>query len=228
LRDEVTYWNPQLRVLNFAEPAPLPYETLPWGPRTVRERITALAALAEFHLPSSAPRAPLVIVTSSAWMAPAPRQDFLRACRSLTPGASASLDSLARDWTDMGYLHEPFVLEPGQFSRRGGILDVWPPAEPAPARLEFFGGEIDTLRGFDPGSQRSTGKITALRVTPAREMLARDLAQHKAGPAGDWPSIEATSEAEASPRAPAPSSTRRGSIRLPASSTTCPRVRCWP
>ena len=63
------------------------------------------------------------------------------------------------------------MLEPGQFSHRGGILDVWTPSEPDPARLEFFGDEIDTIRAFNPATQRTTRNLNELLVTPAREVL---------------------------------------------------------
>jgi transcription-repair coupling factor (superfamily II helicase) len=63
------------------------------------------------------------------------------------------------------------VLEPGQFSHRGGLLDVWPPTEPYPVRLDFFGDEIDTIRRFDPASQRTVETLEALLITPAREFL---------------------------------------------------------
>ena len=206
LRDDIAAWNPDVRVLSFAEPAPLFYEPLPWGPRTIRERLATLAALADYNLPAREPPPPLVVVASvRSWMIPTlPRQDYLRACRHLTPGASASLDSLVRDWSEIGYMHEPFVLEPGQLSRRGGILDVWPPAEPAPIRVEFFGGEIDTLRRFDASSQRSIEKIGGVRITPAREMLARDLARRQSESPEDWPTIDASAQAAGASVAPGP------------------------
>ena len=63
------------------------------------------------------------------------------------------------------------LLLPGYFSRRGGILDVWPPAEKYPVRLDFFGDEIETIRSFDPATQRTFKNRTEVLVTPAREIL---------------------------------------------------------
>ena len=80
-------------------------------------------------------------------------------------------DALLRSWVEIGYQPADIVVEAGQFSRRGGILDIWPPAEPYPVRLEFFGDEIDTLRRFDPATQRTLKKLEQLLVTPAREVL---------------------------------------------------------
>ncbi len=63
------------------------------------------------------------------------------------------------------------VEQPGQFSMRGGVLDIYPSTENGPVRLEFFGDEIDSLRAFDPASQRSHGAIPAVTLYPAREIL---------------------------------------------------------
>jgi transcription-repair coupling factor (superfamily II helicase) len=62
-------------------------------------------------------------------------------------------------------------VEFGQFSRRGGLLDIWPPTEPFPLRLEFFGDVLDTLRSFDPSSQRSMRPADRLLICPAREFI---------------------------------------------------------
>jgi transcription-repair coupling factor (superfamily II helicase) len=67
------------------------------------------------------------------------------------------------------------VLEPGQFSHRGGLLDVWPSIEANPVRLDFFGDEIETIRQFDPATQRTVEKLESILVTPAREFLADTL-----------------------------------------------------
>ncbi len=178
-RDEIRAWNPGLEPLIFAEPAPLFYETSPWGPRTVRERITCLARLGEYSLAGGRTPRPLVVIAPSrALITPTiPPREFLSAVRILSPEQTAPPGKLARDLVALGYRMESLVVEPGQASRRGGILDVWPPAESAPARIEFFGDTIDTLRPFDPATQRTQAKTDRLRITPARELLPRDLAR---------------------------------------------------
>ena len=79
-----------------------------------------------------------------------PRRDYLKACKKISVNQDVKSDALLRSWTEMGYQRVNTVLEPGQFSKRGGILDVWPPAEKLPIRLDFFGDEIETIRQFDP------------------------------------------------------------------------------
>ncbi|MDE3089078.1 MAG: transcription-repair coupling factor, partial [Chloroflexota bacterium] len=71
----------------------------------------------------------------------------------------------------LGYEYEVVVETPGAFSRRGGILDVWPPANAQPVRVEFVGDEIASLRAFDPATQRSAQEIDALTIVPASEAL---------------------------------------------------------
>ncbi|ALX49438.1 transcription-repair coupling factor [Lentibacillus amyloliquefaciens] len=75
---------------------------------------------------------------------------------------------------DMGYEHVSMVSTPGEFSRRGGIIDIYPVTETHPVRIELFDDEIDSIRHFDAESQRSLEKQQAIRVDPATEMLLTD------------------------------------------------------
>lgn len=191
LRDEISTWDPTLRIQLFGEPSPLFYEAAPWGQRTIRERISTLSSLAEYSTGSQGTWSPLLVLTSlRAWMTPTlPRQEFVGNTRVVAPGAKASLDELLRFAVDLGYQGYPYVMEPGQFSRRGGIADLWPPADPQPARIEFFGETIETLRHFDPATQRSTDPVSSLSITPAREALDRDLKPLRAQAGGPWSTL---------------------------------------
>ncbi len=68
-----------------------------------------------------------------------------------------------------GYMREDPVTAVGEFSMRGGIVDVWPPGREAPVRLEFFGDTVDSLREFDPENQLSTSQLKAVEVPPMQE-----------------------------------------------------------
>jgi len=81
------------------------------------------------------------------------------------------LNKLMHDWVDMGYEGASIVTEPGMFSRRGGILDIFPLSSRSPIRIEFFGDEIETLRAFDPATQRSTETLKTVSIVPAREAM---------------------------------------------------------
>lgn len=172
--DELGFWVKSPRY-HFAEPNPLFYEQAAWGVTTRRDRLQALTALSSFHLPfTQKPDSPPIVITSvrSLMTRTMPRRDFLKACKKLSVNQSIQPDSLLRSWAEIGYQRVNTVLEPGQFSSRGGILDIWATAETMPVRLDFFGDEIETIRRFDPASQRTIEKLESLLVTPAREYLA--------------------------------------------------------
>src|SRR5699024_6773835 len=89
----------------------------------------------------------------------------------LAPGQSLDRDAFARDLVELGYQNAPLVEDPGAFAVRGAIVDLWPPAAPAPVRIELFGDEIESLRAFDPQNQRTNATLESLSVPPAREVL---------------------------------------------------------
>ncbi len=174
LHDELAFWLPDASRYIFSEPNPLFYEEAAWGTTTRRERLQTLTALALYHLPFvEKPSFPPIIITSARALMTRtlPRRDFLKASKQLKVGQSISLNSLLEEWVRIGYQPSDTVLEPGQFSHRGGLLDLWPQSEPRPVRLDFFGDEIDTIRRFDPGSQRTIDKLESVLITPAREYL---------------------------------------------------------
>ncbi|HSB66213.1 MAG TPA: DEAD/DEAH box helicase, partial [Anaerolineales bacterium] len=179
LADELALWAPQLPRLFFPEPTPLFYENAPWGLTTRRDRLSVLTTLAGFHIPGSPKQSPpIVIAPVRAVMARTlHRRDFLKALRTIKVGHTIQPDELLRAWVTLGYERSNIVVSPGQFSRRGGILDVWTPSTDQPVRIEFFGDEIDTLRRFDPASQRTIDTVDRVSISPAREFLSPDPAR---------------------------------------------------
>jgi transcription-repair coupling factor (superfamily II helicase) len=173
LADEMALWAPKQTRLFFPEPSPLFYENAPWGLTTRRDRLMVLTMLAGYHIPGGEkPAPPIIIAPIRAVMARTlPRREFLKAFRTIKIGQVVHPEELLRAWVSMGYEHTNIVVSPGQFSRRGGILDIWTPALEQPVRVEFFGDEIDTLRRFDPASQRTVGTIDRLAISPAREFI---------------------------------------------------------
>jgi len=90
---------------------------------------------------------------------------------TLRKGDTVDMEWLVRRLVELGYEREEMVAQRGQFSRRGGILDIFPVHADEPVRLEFFGDEIDRLQPFDPDSQRASGQQSDCVITPAREVL---------------------------------------------------------
>ncbi len=174
-REEMRTWMGNTALLPlFAEPTPLFYEQAAWGASTRQERLQALTILARYHLPSvEKPAAPVVIFTSvrALMTRTLPRRDFLKACKRIVPSLSFPLPSLLRWAVQAGYEPVNVVTSIGQIAHRGGIVDIWPPASPLPLRLDFFGDEIESLRTFDPLTQRTIGSESAVLLTPAREYL---------------------------------------------------------
>ena len=179
LTEELALWAPDAMRLIFPEPNPLFYENAAWGESTRRDRLLVLTSLAAYHIPGTPPppAPPLIIAPARAVMTRTiPRRAFLSAARTLKTGQTVRLEELARAWFGLGYESVHTVISPGQFARRGGILDLWPLSESHPVRIEFFGDEIETLRFFDPATQRTlpAGKTSGpqrILVTPAREYL---------------------------------------------------------
>ena len=164
-------------VFDFPEPDPLFYERIPWSAETIAARLSALAALGRGVQSSpgvqlNAPTAPIIVTTIRAVMQrTVPPADFVAGMRTLRRGESVNLTELLSALVALGYEYEAVVETPCAFSRRGGILDVWVPAHPLPIRIEFVGDEIDSLRAFDPATQRSAQELKAVTLTPASEAL---------------------------------------------------------
>lgn len=85
----------------------------------------------------------------------------------ITQGEHRTIDSLKESLDSLGYESVRFVAEPGEFASRGGIFDIYPYTSDYPVRLEFFGDEIESIREFDPDSQRSIAFLNDARFTPA-------------------------------------------------------------
>jgi len=136
------------------------------------ERLEALATLALYE---GGGEAPLIVASALAIMSKTvPHRDFVAACHTLQLGMAAQPVELLRRWQSIGYETQDIVEVPGTMSKRGGIIDVFPPSSQSPVRIEFSGNQIESLRCFDPESQRSTSPISSLLITPARELIPQD------------------------------------------------------
>jgi transcription-repair coupling factor (superfamily II helicase) len=174
MHEEFSFWNNKSKNHIFTEPAPLFYEKSGWSPETRYERLDTLSDIVQFHLPSKQVAfTPSVIFTSvkSLMTKTIPRRDFIRNSFLLNLNQKIIINELIQKLLKIGYEPTEIVVSGGQFSRRGGILDIWPTSFQNPVRIEYFGDEIDTLRIFDPASQRSLEKIDMVYVPPAKEVL---------------------------------------------------------
>ncbi len=177
LADEIRQWAMAPEMVHlFAEPDAGPYERIFWSWETRQQRLSTLLALNE----RQAPGRPLIVVASLAALRQKtiPSQAIARHMRTLRPGQSLNIEKFTRLLSEIGYEAAGLVDRPGLFSRRGGILDLYPPHMTWPLRVDLFGDEIDTLRLFDPATQRTLpdrefAYPQRVTVGPAREVLPR-------------------------------------------------------
>jgi transcription-repair coupling factor (superfamily II helicase) len=144
----------------------LPFERLIGDALTTQQRMQALIAMVERE------RTPLVICSIRALSQfVIPPKELSAAILSLQTNQEIDLGMMLDQLYNLGYDPVAEVEEPGQFSHRGGIIDLFPPTMPRPVRIEFFGDEIDSIRTFDQETQRSLNTIATCIVGPAREAL---------------------------------------------------------
>jgi transcription-repair coupling factor (superfamily II helicase) len=171
LYEELQAWQPDSACLHFfPETDFLLNEYSEADITTTTERIKTLAALTFCSPISEKGNRPLII---SSVLAVAnktmPRHKFQSSCHSLTVGMDIDPLQLVAAWQDMGYEFEDVVEIPGSMSRRGGILDIFSPHNEFPARIEFVGNRIESIRFYDPKTQRSSELTNSVKIVPARE-----------------------------------------------------------
>ncbi|MDZ7809865.1 MAG: hypothetical protein U5L11_06520 [Arhodomonas sp.] len=121
-----------------------------------------------YHLPEI--RQGIVIVPAATLMQRIAPPAFLRATTLLVgEGERLELEAMRARLEHAGYRCVSEVMEHGEFAVRGSILDLFPMGSEAPVRIELFDDEIETIRHFDPETQRSSGRIPELELLPARE-----------------------------------------------------------
>jgi transcription-repair coupling factor (superfamily II helicase) len=152
-------------VLLFPPWSVLPFEADSPDSGTVGQRMQVL-----YRLMTAGPC--IVVAPAAAVMQMLPPWDlFADAVRTLDRGGTADPDALAEALVAMGYEHAATVTRVGEFSRRGGIIDLFSPEHPNPLRIEFFGDRIESLREFDPETQRSSAEMRQAVALPVRELI---------------------------------------------------------
>nr|MCS5666214.1 DEAD/DEAH box helicase [Dehalococcoidia bacterium] len=189
LHDQLlTYLGENQPIYHLPEPEVLPFERLAVDANTGNQRLTALAALAAAGNfgGTLVDLKPLVVCSVGSAMLYTLPPELMAGVFPPTgelsvwkKGDRIRIGDLLGHWLDLGYRNEPVVEAPGSFSHRGGILDVYPTGAEWPVRIELWDDEIDTIRNFDPASQRSIGAIEEVRLAPAKEQLP-SLAHQKA------------------------------------------------
>ena len=172
LHDRLFTWlGDDAPVFLFSESEDIPFERYIPDRGASHNRLRALAAM---RGEVKGVRQPLIVCSvNAASQATIERSVFDSSTHVLGVKRTINFDYLINRWIEMGYVHNPTVEIPGTFSRRGGILDIYPVSMEQPVRIELFDDEIESVRYFDPGTQRSAKTIRSVTVTPAHETLPR-------------------------------------------------------
>jgi transcription-repair coupling factor (superfamily II helicase) len=167
MAEALGFFAPEVEVLRFPAWDCLPYDRVSPNPEIVAERVATLTRLAE---PGAAPRVVLTTVNALVQKVP-PRSAFGGATLALKKGGRIEPAKLAEFLEANGYHRTGTVMEHGEYAVRGGIVDLFPAGEQDPVRVDLFGDEIESLRRFDTGSQRSGEALPALMLRPVGEVF---------------------------------------------------------
>jgi transcription-repair coupling factor (superfamily II helicase) len=166
------FFAPDALVLSFPAWDCLPYDRVSPNADVAAGRMAALAGLAQGI------DAPFILLTTmAAAMQKLPARAVLETS-SFTASVGSQLDETAlRSFlVRMGFSQSPTVMEPGDYAIRGGIIDIYPPGESGPVRLDLFGDVLDGARRFDAATQRTTEKLTRIELAPVSEVILDEAA----------------------------------------------------
>jgi transcription-repair coupling factor (superfamily II helicase) len=163
LQEEIAWFAPQLRVHLLPDWETLPYDTLSPHHDLVSERLATL-----YEISRGACDIALIPATTALHRLP-PAEYLAAHTFFLKQGERLDVDALRAQLTLAGYQHVTQVVSPGEYSVRGGLIDLFPMGSALPFRIELFDEEIETLRSFDVDSQRTVYPVPEVRLLPARE-----------------------------------------------------------
>ncbi|RWX78232.1 transcription-repair coupling factor [Neorhizobium lilium] len=168
LEQMLSFVAPGIPVLTLPAWDCLPYDRVSPSADVSARRLAALSGLIAH---AKKPHAAIVLVTVNAMLQRiAPAEVIESLAFSARPGSQIRMDDIAARLERNGFDRVSTVREVGEFAVRGGILDVFVPGTEEPVRLDFFGDTLETIRSFDPASQRTTGQARSLDLNPMSEV----------------------------------------------------------
>jgi transcription-repair coupling factor (superfamily II helicase) len=167
LHRALAFFAPEIAVAEFPAWDCQPYDRASPHPGVVAQRVTALARLARFK---GQERPSVVLTTVNAIVQRVPARGLVAGqAFSAMPGNMLAMDGIV-GWLELnGFTRSSTVREAGEYAVRGGIIDLFPPGVPDPVRLDFFGDTLESIRTFDPETQRSNDQLHALDLVPVAE-----------------------------------------------------------
>ncbi len=173
MAEELAFFAPDLPVLRLPAWDCLPYDRVSPKAEIVSQRMACLSALARVGEGSGGPL--IVITTVNALIQRVPPRDMVAThAFSASVGNQIDLQALTDFLGQNGYVRASTVRDPGEFAVRGGIVDLFPPGQDQPLRLDLFGDTLETVRPFDPDSQRTTGQLRGIDLVPVSEVLLNE------------------------------------------------------
>ncbi len=168
LRDEMAWFAPEQRVCVLPDWETLPYDSLSPHQDLVSERLATMYTITRGE-------ADVVLVPASTALYRLAPPEFLAAHTFFVKrGERMDGDAFREQMTLAGYAHVTQVVSPGEYSVRGGLIDLFPMGSPLPYRIDLFDDEVDTIRTFDPDTQRTVYPVDQIRLLPAREFPIDD------------------------------------------------------
>jgi transcription-repair coupling factor (superfamily II helicase) len=167
LERALTFFAPDMTVLHFPAWDCLPYDRASPHAGVVAQRMITLARLARIK---GSDRPSILLTTVNAALQRVPARSLVATqSLSVAPGNVVDLESITR-WLELnGFSRVSTVREPGDYAVRGGLIDLYAPGMAEPVRLDFFGDALESIRSFDPETQRSTDQLRALDLVPVAE-----------------------------------------------------------
>jgi transcription-repair coupling factor (superfamily II helicase) len=168
LADRIAFYAPELEVAVLPAWDCLPYDRVSPNSDVMARRLEVLARL----VGQGGRRPDLLIVTVNAFLQKLPTAEVIRSGLFVArAGERIDRDQLLACLARNGYRRAGTVVEPGDYAVRGGIIDIFPTGAEQPLRLDLFGDELEAIRGFDPLTQRSLGKVEKIELLPMSEVL---------------------------------------------------------
>jgi transcription-repair coupling factor (superfamily II helicase) len=167
LARSLAFFAPDIGVVEFPAWDCLPYDRVSPHAGVVAQRMSALSRLAHPKKPAG-PSVLLATVNAALQRVP-PKALVAAQSLSAAPGNLLAMDRVT-GWLELnGFVRTPTVREPGDYAVRGGIIDLYAPGMAGPVRLDFFGDTLETIRSFDPESQRTIDQLNGINLVPVAE-----------------------------------------------------------
>jgi transcription-repair coupling factor (superfamily II helicase) len=167
MQSALRFFAPEMPVVVFPGWDCLPYDRVSPNADVSAARMATLAALVH-----GMPERYILLTTLGAATQRVPARSILKeAAFSAEVGGRVDEKALRNFLVRMGFVQSPNVMEPGDYAVRGGIIDIFPPGEQGPIRLDLFGDVLDGARRFDPATQRTTEKLDVIELAPVSEVI---------------------------------------------------------